>query len=85
MNNFADLVEKFGGAAKMAPAIDVPPTTIRQWAFRNSIPAKHFNRIVEAARGLGLPDITLQLLGDLADGRKPKDAPIEAAPQQDAA
>lgn len=69
MQTSSDLIERFGGAAKMAPLISVPANTIRQWAARDSIPARYWHAIIEEARKLGVRGINAESLASLA-GRK---------------
>lgn len=66
MQTFADLIEAFGGAAKMAPEINQPSNTIRQWSARGSIPARCWHEIIEAARRLGIKGVTAAALAEFA-------------------
>lgn len=66
MNTFRDLIDRFGGAAKMAAEIDEQPATVRQWASRDSIDARYWKKIIAAARRLGLRGINSEVLTELA-------------------
>lgn len=70
MNTFADLIERFGGAAKMAPEINEMPNTIRQWSARGSIPARYWHSIIEAARRLKVTGVTYSALAEIANRRQ---------------
>lgn len=70
METFGDLIERFGGAAKMAPEIGELPNTIRQWSARGSIPAHYWHTITEAAKRLGIRGVTFAALGELASRKK---------------
>lgn len=70
MQTFADLIERFGGAAKMAPEIREPANTIRQWSSRGSIPARYWHSIIEAARRLNIRGVNASTLAELANRRK---------------
>ena len=67
MESVSDLINRFGGAAKMAPEIDTDANTIRQWAARGSIPGRHWSVIVTAATRLEIDNVTLELLAGLAE------------------
>lgn len=70
METFSDLVERFGGAAKMAPEIGELPNTIRQWVARGSIPARYWQKIIEAARRLNVRGVTYADLAEISTRRK---------------
>lgn len=82
MQSFSDLIDRFGGATKMATAINEPANTIRQWACRDSIPARCWAKVTEAAKEQQLTGVTLQALSDLASRRKavaPRERCVAAA------
>lgn len=67
MKTVADLIDRFGGAAKMAGEIDgLEANTIRQWSARGSIPARYWHAIVEAAKRLNLEEVNLEVLAEIA-------------------
>jgi len=66
MHTSSQLIERFGGAAKMAPQIDVPANTIRQWAARDSIPARYWHAIIEGAKKQNIRGVTAETLANLA-------------------
>lgn len=70
MQTVAELVDRFGGAAKMAPAINQTPEKIRQWSARNSVPGRYWLVIIEAARQLGIRGINAGALAELASQKK---------------
>lgn len=47
----------------MARALGYPPSTVQNWEDRQSIPAKHFKPILEAAQRTGVELTAEQLLG----------------------
>lgn len=69
MKTCSEVIERFGGAAKMATAIDEPANTIRQWAARDSIPARCWQSIVIAAEKQGLSGVTFEVLAKLAKAK----------------
>lgn len=67
MKTFGDLIDHFGGAAKMAAEIPgIEANTIRQWSARGSIPARYWRAIVDAATRLGIEGVTFEVLGMIA-------------------
>jgi hypothetical protein len=70
METFSDLVDGFGGAAKMAPQISESPNTIRQWVARGSVPARYWQQIIEAAQRLSVRGVTYAALAELANRKK---------------
>jgi hypothetical protein len=66
MDTFSELIERFGGAAKMSAEIGEPANTIRQWSARGSIPARHWHTIVDAARRLYIAGVSFEVLATLA-------------------
>lgn len=70
MQSFSELIDRFGGATKMAAAIGEPANTIRQWACRDSIPARCWTKVAEAAREHRLTGVTLQALSELASRKR---------------
>lgn len=74
MQNFADLIERFGGAARMALEIGVSANTIRQWACRNSIPGRYWQKIIDTAKRLGIRGINAAKLAELASPPEAKAA-----------
>ncbi len=66
METFSDLIERFGGAAKMAVAIGESANTIRQWSARRSIPGRYWEAIVEAAQRLYIEGVTFEALASIA-------------------
>lgn len=74
MQTCSELIERFGGAAKMSPEIDVPANTIRQWAARESIPSWSWASIVEAGRKLSIEGVTLEALAEMAARSRPAKA-----------
>lgn len=69
MNTFADVIDRFGGAARMAGEIHEEANTIRQWASRDSIDARYWKKIIAAARRLGIRGINSNVLTELASRR----------------
>jgi hypothetical protein len=69
MTTVADIIERFGGAAKMAPLIGESANTIRQWSVRDSIPGRCWQVIVTAADRAGLDGVTLEVLAKIAKAK----------------
>jgi len=63
MNFISDIISKFQGVRPMARALGYPPSTVQNWEDRQSIPAKHFKPILEAAQRTGVELTAEQLLG----------------------
>lgn len=86
MATVADIIERFGGAAKMAPLIGTPANTIRQWSVRGSIPGRCWQAIVTAAECVGVGDVTFEVLAQIAKARSAAESPAHpAAPGASAA
>lgn len=66
MQTFPELIERFGGAATMAPLVGVPANTIRQWSSRRNIPGRYWKSIISAAQQVGLDAVTADKLAELA-------------------
>ena len=66
MQTFADLIVRFGGAAKLAVEIDVSASAIRQWSARGSIPVRYWQSIIAAASRLGVDGVTAATLAEMA-------------------
>jgi hypothetical protein len=66
MHSFSDLIERFGGAAKMAPEIGASANTIRQWSSRGSIPGRYWQTIIDAAKRLNIRGVNAAKLAELA-------------------
>lgn len=79
MQNLSDVIDAFGGYAKMADAIGCPPGTASAWKTRGSIPVRYWARIVEEAEVLGIAGITFELLGRIAAAPRPEAVTREVA------
>lgn len=69
MKTSAEVIARLGGAAKLAPEIDEPANTIRQWAARDSIPARCWQSIVNVAHRQGEQGVTLEVLARIAKAK----------------
>lgn len=73
MNSFRDVIKQFGGAVTMASTLKNPSITdnlIRQWGYRDSIPASYWPEIIEKARERRMVGVTFAALAGLARPRK---------------
>lgn len=70
MQTLSDVIEAFGGYAKLASALDCPPGTTSAWKTRGNIPVRYWSKIVEKAAELGIDGITFDVLGRLAAQRE---------------
>jgi hypothetical protein len=66
MNNFREVIQTFGGAKALSDLTGIKECTVRQWAARDSIPAKHWAVIADTARDRRYAGITYAALGKLA-------------------
>lgn len=55
-----------GGRAGLRRDVAVPKDTVDSWARRNSIPARHWKAVAEAAARRDLSEITVEFLADRA-------------------
>jgi TorA maturation chaperone TorD len=61
------VIKSFGGLSRLAKALGHSHvTTVQGWRDRGAIPVKHHVRILEAARGLGIPLDRNDLLDELS-------------------
>ena len=67
MNSFHDVIQAFGGGAKLASDIGINPITVRQWGNRGSIPSKYWPAIVEAAKAKRLRGVNYKTLASLIE------------------
>jgi hypothetical protein len=71
IENVADLFDTMEGVTSMAKILSVGVSTASEMKRRGRIPAEYWRDIVRAARKLGHPEITADLLADL-HARKPQ-------------
>lgn len=69
MDSFRDMIGLWPHRRDFAADCDVAVGLVQQWERRNSIPARHWNGIVAAARRRGIEGVTLQALALLAERR----------------
>lgn len=50
MNYVSKIIEKFGGTRQMARLVEKPPSTVRSWGERGSIPDKEKPQVLAAAQ-----------------------------------
>jgi hypothetical protein len=81
MQTFAELIERFGGAARMAPEIGVSANVIRQWSSRGSIPGRYWLTIIDAAKRLGIEGVDAAALASIATTKEPAAAAPKRAPR----
>lgn len=75
MDSFSALIDKLGGPAKTARAVDMDPGTGRQWKRRNNIPATYWSKLIDHARDRRVKGVTIEMLGKLAMSTMEKRAP----------
>lgn len=66
MQTFEDVFSAFGGAAKFAEATGVTASHAQTMKTRDSIPPAYWGDVVSAAARIGLEEITLEALADIA-------------------
>ncbi|MGV6875892.1 carph-isopro domain-containing protein [Pseudochelatococcus sp. B33] len=66
MKTFADIIDLFGGPARIARAIGVTTEHASIMKRRGSIPATYWQRVVSAAEQEGVNGITLDVLAAAA-------------------
>ncbi|MCV9940953.1 helix-turn-helix domain-containing protein [Boseaceae bacterium BT-24-1] len=66
MQNLADVIDAFGGYAKLAQALGCPAGTASAWKTRGSIPVRYWAQIVEEASLLGIDGVTFDALARIA-------------------
>ncbi len=69
MLSFAAVITAFGGASAFARAISITPNHARTMLARNSIPVRHWHRVVRAAARRKVAGVTLATLTQLATAR----------------
>lgn len=80
-DSFADLIEKLGGAAKVAKSTGEAPGTVQQRKARDSFPPETWPKLIELAQQSGLTNVDEALLLSFT---RPRQRKAEAG-QQDAA
>lgn len=68
LNTYRDVLELWRTRAALARVIKVKEGLVRSWHSRDSIPEKHFLRVVKAAETCGFQGITYRLLTDMSSG-----------------
>lgn len=69
MDSFSDLIGSLGGSAAVSRGINERQGTVRQWRLRNSIPPEYWPRIVSFAKDHQKPEVTLEVLVNLAQAK----------------
>lgn len=58
------VIGRFGGIRKAARAIGIQPSTVQGWGKRGTIPQRHWDALIEAAKEIGteitIPDFVTQ-------------------------
>ena len=78
MDSFASLIDKLGGAAKVAKYTGEQPGTVQQRKRRNSFPPETWPKLIEMARLRGLEGVDEAFLLKLATGAAKSDAAPQA-------
>lgn len=68
MQSFRDVITAMGGPSGTADKIGGNVNTVTSWHYRDSIPSKHWVRVVLAAERFGVAGISLEGLGRIAAG-----------------
>lgn len=66
MQNLNDVIDAFGGYAKLAEAIGCPAGTASAWKTRGSIPVRYWSQIVARAAALGIEGVSFEALAKIA-------------------
>jgi hypothetical protein len=69
MQNFSDVIDRFGYAG-MAALLAKPPGTVSSWKTRNLIPPEFWDALVQAAPASNVHGLTHQLLARFAAERR---------------
>lgn len=70
---FADLMDQWPNDEELARAVRVKGGRVRKWRARNSIPPEFWNVIIADAAHRRIPEVTAQLMADLAEQRRQAD------------
>lgn len=65
--SFREVVNQFGGAARLARVLGISDITVRSWKFRDRIPNDYWPEIARAARRQGIPGMTVERLAQLGE------------------
>ena len=66
METFREVIDLWATPAEMASDIGEKPGTVRQWRFRDKIPAEKWLPVAAAAQKKGFPQITFEALDEIA-------------------
>ena len=70
MKQFSDVISAFGSTAVFADAVTVPYQTAAAWKNRDSIPAKYWKKIIQAAEKQKITGITEEALTKIASAKR---------------
>jgi hypothetical protein len=70
MKTFKDIIELWEKRKSFASAINISPGLASLWWQRDSIDAKYYNAIVEGARKIGHPEVTHEMLCNIAASKR---------------
>lgn len=73
MMNFTKIIQAWKTVADFAVALGVKYPTAMAWKNRGTIPAKHWPRLIEAAKSVNL-SLTLEQLHELAEQKQKEGA-----------
>jgi hypothetical protein len=75
------IIDALGGTTQVAEALSLSKSTVSGWRERaGGIPAPHWAPLVRLAGEKGCPEITLEVLADLAAREPTPQEPAEARP-----
>lgn len=66
MESFNDVIGLWPSLPELAADLKVPYERAAQWRKRNSIPARHWARLIEVAQERGFRCVTAERLAELA-------------------
>jgi len=69
MTTFSEICRLWGSDRQLAEDTGQSEFTVQKWRQRNKISARHWIRIVEAAKKRGFRQVTLALLASIAASR----------------
>ena len=77
MRSVSEVIEAFGGATAVASSLDVPPTTVASWKYRDSIPDEYRPSLVDLARERWIEGVTYETLTLMHTEKEPENNPAQ--------
>lgn len=83
MDSFREVIRAWPDTATLAEDIGARTKTVRQWLFRDRIPAPFWSPVSDAARKRRIPGVTVERLASLgATGRAPAAIQADRQPER---